>query len=91
MKVNPIAGKLLSTVIKQLEEAGIPRKNFIIWDRREVDLKESGFTEENYPGIRILGTEYQDENGSYIDADGKYYGENRIDRSQYFRAAIVEE
>lgn len=49
------------SVIKQLEEAGIPRKNFIIWDRREVDLKESGFTEENYPGIRILGTEYQDE------------------------------
>lgn len=98
LKVNPIAGKLLSTshavtqsVIKQLEEAGIPRKNLIIWDRREVDLKESGFTEENYPGIRILGTEYQDENGSYIDADGKYYGENRIDRSQYFRAAIVEE
>ena len=56
LKVNPIAGKLLSTshavtqsVIKQLEEAGIPRKNLIIWDRREVDLKESGFTEENYP------------------------------------------
>ena len=98
LKVNPIAGKLLSpshavtqSVIKQLEEAGIPRKNLIIWDRREVDLKESGFTEESCPGVRILGTEYQDENGSYIDVDGKYYGEYRIDRSQYFRAAIVEE
>lgn len=98
LKVNPIAGKLLSTthavtqsVIKQLEEAGIPRKNLILWDRREADLKESGFTAEAYPGIRIIGTEYQDENGSYIDANGKYYGENRIDKSQYFRAAVVEE
>lgn len=91
LKVNPIAGKLLSTshavtqsIIKQLEEAGIPRKNLIIWDRREADLKESGFTEENYPGIKILGTEYQDADGSYIDKDGKFYGERRIDKSQSF-------
>lgn len=95
LKVNPIAGKLLSTthavtqsVIKQLEEAGIPRKNLLIWDRREVDLRESGFTAENYPGIRIIGTEYQDENGSYIDPAGKYYGENRIDKNHRFHAAV---
>lgn len=95
LKVNPIAGKLLSTthavtqsVIKQLEEAGIPRKNLIIWDRREVDLKESGFTAGNYPGIRIIGTEYQDENGSYINPEGKYYGENRIDKRHCFHAAV---
>lgn len=95
LKVNPIAGKLLSTthavtqsVIKQLEEAGIPRKNLLIWDRREVDLRESGFTTENYPGIQIIGTEYQDENGSYIDPAGKYYGENRIDKSHRFHAAV---
>lgn len=91
LKVNPIAGKLLSTshavtrsIIKQLEEAGIPRKNLIIWDRREEDLKESGFTEANYPGIKIIGTEYQDADGSYIDKDGKFYGESRIDKSQSF-------
>lgn len=95
LKVNPIAGKLLSTthavtqsVIKQLEEAGIPRKNLLIWDRREVDLRESGFTAENYPGIQIIGTEYQDENGSYIDSAGKYYGENRIDKNYRFHAAV---
>lgn len=95
LKVNPIAGKLLSTthavtqsVVKQLEAAGIPRKNLIIWDRREVDLKESGFTEENYPGIKILGTEYQDENGSYINSEGKYYGENRIDKRHAFHADV---
>lgn len=98
LKVNPIAGKLLSTshaitqsIVRQLEEAGISRKNLIIWDRREVDLKESGFTADNYPGIRILGTEYQDENGSYINAEGKFYGEERIDKTHYFYADIEGE
>lgn len=91
LKVNPIAGKLLSTshalvrsVIRQLEEAGIPRERLLIWDRREEDLQNAGFTAENYPGIRILGTEYRDENGSYINAEGKFYGEERVDKSQYF-------
>lgn len=91
LKVNPIAGKLLSTshavtqaIIRQLEEAGIPRDRLVIWDRREADLKESGFVAENYPGIRIVGTEFQDENGSYINAEGKFYGEERIDKNHYF-------
>ena len=91
LKVNPIAGKLLSTshaltksIIRQLEEAGISRQQIIIWDRREVDLRESGFTAEQYPGIKIIGTEYQDENGSYVNAEGKFYGEERVDKSQFF-------
>lgn len=91
LKVNPIAGKLLSTshalvrsVVRQLEETGIPRENLLIWDRREEDLHNSGFTAENYPGIRILGTEYHDENGSYVNAEGKYYGEERVDKNHYF-------
>lgn len=98
LKVNPIAGKLLSTshavtqsIVNQLEEAGISRKNLVIWDRREADLKESGFTSENYPGIKIIGTEFQDENGSYINKEGKFYGEERIDKSQYFFADIEGE
>ena len=98
LKVNPIAGKLLSTshaltqsIINQLEEAGIPRKNIIIWDRREADLKESGFTPENYPEIKIIGTEYPDENGSYINAEGKFYGEERIDKEQYFSVDLEGE
>lgn len=91
LKVNPIAGKMLTTshavtqsVIRQLEEAGIPRKNLVIWDRREADLKEAGFTAENYPGITIIGTEYQDADGSYINKEGKFYSEDRIDKSHYF-------
>lgn len=57
LKVNPVAGRLLTTshavtksVIKQLEEAGIPRANIVIWDRREMQLHETGYTSENYPG-----------------------------------------
>ena len=91
LKVNPIGGKLLSTshavtqaIIRQLEKAGIPRKQIIIWDRREEDLKEAGFTAENYPGIEIIGTECRDENGSYVNAEGKFYGEERIDKNHYF-------
>lgn len=91
LKVNPIAGKLLSTshavtqaIIRQLEEAGISRDRLVIWDRREADLKESGFTTDRYPGIRITGTEYQDENGSYINAEGKFYSEDRIDKGQSY-------
>jgi hypothetical protein len=41
LKVNPVAGKTLSTsleithaIIRQLEEAGVPKKNIVIWDRR---------------------------------------------------------
>ncbi|MCD8270784.1 MAG: DUF362 domain-containing protein [Parabacteroides sp.] len=91
LKVNPIGGKLLSTshaltqsIINQLEEAGISRDHIILWDRREEDLRESGFTPENYPGIKIIGTECQDENGSYINAEGKFYGEERIDKNHFY-------
>lgn len=98
LKVNPIAGKLLSTshavtrsVIKQLKEAGIPEKNIIIWDRREADLRESGYTAENYPGIQITSTEYQDKDGSYFNKEGKLYSEERIDKDHFFYADTEEE
>lgn len=98
LKVNPIGGKLLSTshavtkaVIKQLEEAGIPRKNIVIWDRRQEDLNSAGFTAENYPDIKILSTEYVDENGSFYDSEGKLYGESRIDKDCYFYADVEME
>ncbi|MBN2274652.1 MAG: DUF362 domain-containing protein [Bacteroidales bacterium] len=98
LKVNPVAGKLLSTshavtrsVIKQLMESGIEKENIIIWDRREMDLKEAGFTAENYPGIKIAGTELQDENGSFYDKDGKLYGENNIDKKWFYWADVEGE
>jgi hypothetical protein len=95
LKVNPVAGKLLSTshevvkaVIAQLEETGIPRKNIVIWDRREFELTETGFTAENYPGITIRGTEQQDLKGSYYNAEGKLYGDRMIDRELYYWADV---
>ncbi|MHC1708491.1 MAG: DUF362 domain-containing protein [Bacteroidales bacterium] len=98
IKVNPVAGKELSTspqvvqaIITQLEEAGIPRKNLVIWDRREFQLAEAGFTREAFPGIRLTGTECQDEKESFYDADGKLYSESRIDKNWYYYAEVEEE
>jgi len=93
LKINPVAGPLLSTshavtqsVIQQLEESGITRKNIVIFDRREFQLHEIGYTSENYPGIRITGTECKDENGSFYDADGKLYSLERIDKKWFYWA-----
>ena len=98
LKVNPVAGKLLSTshavtkaIVKQLEESGIPRKNLVIWDRREMQLHETGFTEENYPGIKIAGTECEDANGGYYGDNGVLYSDARVDKSKYFYSSIEGE
>ncbi len=95
LKVNPVAGKTLTTshevvqaVISQLEDAGIPRKNILIWDRREFQLHETDYTGENYPGIKIIGTEQKDEDGSFYGKDGKLYGEKMIDKDWYYWADV---
>ena len=93
LKVNPVAGKLLSTspvlvdaIIAQLEQAGIARDDIMIWDRRAFQLHEAGFTPERFPGVRIRGTECKDEVGSFRDAAGRLYSEDRIDRDWYYWA-----
>lgn len=98
LKVNPVAGKSLSTshevvraVIAQLEESGIKRSQLTIWDRREFELTDVGFTAENYPGIRIVGTEQMDKDGLYYGKDGKLYGEHMIDRDWYYWADVEGE
>lgn len=95
LKVNPVAGKTLATshavvksVIRQLTESGIDKKYITIWDRREMELLDTGFTAENYPGIRIMGTEQQDANGSFTDKEGKLYGERNIDREWFYFADV---
>ncbi len=97
LKVNPIGGTLLSTsheivhaVIAQLEAAGIPRKQIVIWDRREFELHEAGFTEANFPGITITGTERKDAAGSFYDAAGKLYGEAMIDKQWSYWADVEQ-
>ncbi len=98
LKVNPVAGKSLSTshevvraVIAQLEESGIKRSQLTIWDRREFELTDVGFTQENYPGIGIVGTEQMDKDGLYYGKDGKLYGEHMIDRDWYYWADVEGE
>ncbi len=97
LKVNPVAGKLLSTspeivdaIILQLGKAGIPRNNIVIWDRREFELHEVGFTGERFPGVRIVGTERKDAGGSFTDANGKLLSEAMIDREWFYWADVEE-
>ncbi len=97
LKVNPVAGKDLSTslevvrvIIKQLEEAGISKKNIVIWDRREFELHEVGFVEQNFPNIKITGTECKDNKGSFYNAEGKLYSEDRIDKEWFYWADCEE-
>lgn len=98
LKVNPVAGKLLSTspeivaaIIGQLQSAGIPRDHLVIWDRREFELQEVGFTAERFPGIKIIGTERKDAAGSFTDDKGKLYGEAMIDRDWFYWADVEEQ
>jgi uncharacterized protein (DUF362 family) len=93
LKLNPIGGTLLSTshevvesVIEQLQDAGIPQADITIWDRREFQLHEAGFTPDRYPGIKIVGTECKDSDGSFYDSEGKLYSESRIDKDWYYWA-----
>lgn len=97
LKVNPVAGAQLSTspeivtaIINQLVAAGIPKKNLVIWDRREFELQEAGFTEEKFPGIKITGTERKDKEGSFYDKNGKLYGEEMIDKDWYYWADVEQ-
>ncbi len=85
------AHAVTKAIIKQLEEAGIPRRNLVLWDRREMQLNEVGYTEESYPGIKITGTECQDADGGYINKEGRLYSEDRIDKNHYFYADIEGE
>jgi hypothetical protein len=96
LKVNPVAGPTLTTsteitqvIINQLIESGIPKENILIWDRREEQLFEAGFTNEKFPGIKIIGTE-RGENGSMYDENGILYGERMIDQEWYYWADCEE-
>lgn len=92
LKVNPVAGPQLSTsvevtkaIVSQLEIAGVKRSNILIWDRREEQLFEAGFNHENFPGIKIIGTE-RPENGSMYDENGKLHSLKMIDTTWYYWA-----
>ena len=98
IKVNPIGGKLLTTkpevvdaIIEGLLQAGLPKKNIIIWDRRLFELYDAGFTAERFPGIEIAGTELKGPNGDFYDEKGALWSRDNIDREAPFYFAEVEE
>ena len=87
IKVNPIGGNLLSTrpevvdaIVEGLRAAGVPDANIVIWDRRLFQMHEAGFTEERFPGIRLLGTEMRGPNGEFYDDEGRLWARDNIDR-----------
>jgi hypothetical protein len=97
LKVNPVAGRLLSTspeivevIISQLQHAGIPKDHIAIWDRREFELADAGFTAERFPGMRIVGTERKDASGSFTNAEGVLLSEAMIDREWFYWADCEE-
>ena len=98
LKVNPVAGKELTTSIEitravanQLVAAGIPASDIVIWDRRQFELEEVGFTQEAFPGMKIAGTEIRDKDGSFVNKEGKLYSEEMIDKNWYYWADVEGE
>ncbi len=59
VKVNPVGPPLISTrpevaeaLIRWLVNSKLPRRNIVIWDRFDLDLKDAGFTPDRFPGAR---------------------------------------
>ncbi len=65
LKVNCLAGRGISTsvplveaVCERLQQAGVPRKNIVIWDRLNTDLESAGFKVSTNPGnLRFIGND----------------------------------
>jgi hypothetical protein len=86
IKVNPVARtlptsrELVQAVIDGLQEAGVPRAQIAVWDRRLLDLTSGGFTRERFSGIELLGTEVVGPNGKYTNDRGELWSLENIDR-----------
>ncbi|RQV93385.1 MAG: DUF362 domain-containing protein [Calditrichaeota bacterium] len=97
IKVNPVGSPFINTspeltesVIKWLTEAGLPKKNIIIWDRFDYMLADAGFTKERFPGIGIEGLQTMDEEGnSWRDANGDHISRDQFDMDWYYYAQGV--
>ena len=65
IKINPIAGRLLSTrpevslsAAETLHSCGIDRRNIFIWDRTNRELREAGYKlNQSGKDFRIMGTD----------------------------------
>ena len=77
-------------MIDGLQEAGVPRGQIAVWDRRLLDLTSGGFTRERFPGIELLGTEVVGPNGKYTNDKGEFWSLENIDREALSYFADVE-
>ncbi len=99
IKVNPVGPGLIATrpevvdaVIAWLEAGGIPRKQIVIWDRFDYMLKDAGFTEKRFPGIRIEGLQTMDEaaaegkrgNKHWLTPEGHHISEGNFDKEVFY-------
>lgn len=65
LKVNCLAGKGISTsvslveaICERLQQAGIPQKDIVIWDRLNADLESAGFKVSTQPrSLRFIGND----------------------------------
>jgi len=65
LKVNCLAGKgastsvvLVDAVCERLQQAGVPARNIVVWDRLSADLESAGFpVRPRGSGIRYMGNE----------------------------------
>lgn len=97
IKVNPVGPPLINTrpeladaVIKWLVDNRIPRDRIVIWDRFDYMLKDAGFTQDRFPGIRIEGLQTMDETGNtWKDASGNHVSVNNFDKDAFYFARGV--
>ena len=103
IKVNPVGPGLIATrlevvdaVIAWLEEGGIPRKQIVIWDRFDYMLKDAGYTESRFPGIRIEGLQTMDESAAegkrddsrWLTPKGHHVSEGNFDKDVFYFADV---
>jgi len=104
IKVNPVGPGRISThlelveiVIEWLKSNGVKSENIIIWDRFDYMLKDAGFTNDRFKGIRIEGLQTMDEsaqegktddNSKWLDKDGNHISRNNFDLDCYYWADV---
>lgn len=104
IKVNPVGAGLISTrlevvdsIVAWLERGGVPRSRIVIWDRFESMLREAGYTEERYPGIRIEGLQTMDDaaasgesddDSRWLRADGRHVSADNFDPDVFYWADV---
>jgi uncharacterized protein (DUF362 family) len=62
VKINCLFGigaathpEVTAAVVEGIQMAGVPADKIIVWDRTDGDLKKSGYTVSNGPGVRTIG------------------------------------